>query len=108
MTDKPVLADPLPAKECHTMMEVRAGVDAIDSALVTLLAQRFAYMDAAARIKTERRAVRDEVRKAKVIENVTGFAAEQDVPTDVVRGMWELLVESSIAYELDKWDRLRR
>ncbi|MBZ9779923.1 chorismate mutase, partial [Psychroflexus sp. CAK8W] len=46
------------------MAEVRAGVDHVDRALIALLAQRFAYMDAAARIKPERGAVRDEGRKA--------------------------------------------
>ena len=51
------------------MKEVRAGVDALDRELVALLAQRFAYMDAAARIKPERGHVRDEARKAAVIAN---------------------------------------
>ena len=52
------------------MAEVRAGVDQVDRELVALLARRFAYMDAAARIKPTRDAVRDEARKAQVIANV--------------------------------------
>ncbi|MFQ3665851.1 MAG: chorismate mutase, partial [Sphingomonadaceae bacterium] len=36
------------------MAEVRLGVDAIDRALVALLAERFRFMDAAARIKQDR------------------------------------------------------
>ena len=35
---------------CQTMAEVRVGVDALDRALVTLIAERQRYMDAAARI----------------------------------------------------------
>ena len=42
---------------CRTMKEVRQGVDTVDAALVELLAQRFGYMRAAARIKQDREAV---------------------------------------------------
>ncbi len=105
MTDKPALADPLPAENCQTMIEVRSGVDTVDRALITLLAERFAYMDAAARIKTDRGNVRDEERKAEVIRNVTGLAEEQGIPVGIVRDIWEQLVECSIAYELTQWDQ---
>ena len=40
------------------MTDVREGVDALDRALVALMAERQRYMDAAARIKTDRGAVR--------------------------------------------------
>lgn len=94
-----------PAPEnCTTMPEVRAGVDALDAQLVDMLARRFAYMDAAARIKTERSAVRDEARKRQVIEHVRAAAANAGIPVEAVGEIWELLVEASIAYELDKWD----
>ncbi len=86
------------------MQQVRAGVDATDTALLALLARRFAYMDAAARIKTDRDRVRDEARKAAVIDRAVSMAKEQDIPAETVRNMWEQLVEGSIAYELDKWD----
>jgi isochorismate pyruvate lyase len=66
--------------QCQSMAEVRAGVDAVDQALVALLARRFAYMDAAARIKDSRGAVRDEVRKAQVIANVRAEAVALGLP----------------------------
>jgi isochorismate pyruvate lyase len=104
MTDKFVFADMVPAENCQNMVEVRAGVDAIDAALITLLTQRFAFMDAAARIKTDRDKVRDEARKAAVIGRAMAMAKEREIPAETVRNMWEQLVEGSIAYELDKWD----
>ena len=55
-------------EDCETMPEVRAGVDATDRALIDLLSTRFGYMRAAARIKPERGQVRDEERKAAVID----------------------------------------
>jgi isochorismate pyruvate lyase len=96
------------AADCIDMSEVRAGVDDVDAAIVVLLAERFAYMDAAARIKGDRDTVRDETRKAQVIANVRRAALELRIPQDTVAAMWEILVEGSIAYELDRWDALRR
>lgn len=95
----------LSGPDCTTMAEVRAGVDELDRQLVALLAQRFAYMDAAARIKPERGHVRDEARKAQVIGNAVALAGMVGVPTNVVADLWERLVEGSIAYELAAFDR---
>jgi isochorismate pyruvate lyase len=88
------------------MAEVRAGVDALDAALIDLLARRFAYMRAAARIKPERAAVRDEPRKAEVIEAARRSALALGVPVGLVGDFWERLVEASIAYELETWDQV--
>lgn len=86
------------------MAEVRMGVDALDEALVTLLARRFRYMDAAARIKPERAQVRDETRKAAVIAQARATAAREGVPDGLIAELYERLVEASIAYELGRWD----
>ena len=90
-----------------TMAQVRAGVDEIDRQLVALLAQRFAHMRAAARIKPERAAVRDETRKAQVIENARAEAERLGVPDQVIADLWDRLVEASIAYEMVELDRLK-
>lgn len=95
---------PLAPDDCRTMAEVRAGVDALDAELIRLLARRFGYMRAAARIKPERGQVRDEARKAQVIANARGHARAAGIPEDVVDALWEQLVEASIAYELVRFD----
>ncbi len=97
----------LPPEDCQTMTEVRDGVDALDQAIVRLIAKRYGYMDAAARIKTDRNVVRDEARKTQVLDNVEETARRLGLPAAEVRAIWESLVESSIAYELEAWDRLR-
>ena len=99
------MTNTLPGPACTTMTEVRAGVDQVDRELVALLARRFAYMDAAARIKPTRDAVRDEGRKAQVIANVRALAREVGVPDAAVAALWETLVEASIAYEFEAFDR---
>ena len=90
---------------CMTMTDVRAGVDAVDRALVALLVERFGYMDAAARIKPDRGAVRDEARKTEVIANARAAAAAGGIPADAIAAIWERLVEASIAYEFEAYDR---
>jgi isochorismate pyruvate lyase len=94
-----------PGPECSTMVEVRAGVDALDRELVALLRRRFDYMAAAARIKGSRDAVRDEPRKRQVIAQARAAAEEAGLPGTAVAQMWETLVEASIAYELERFDK---
>ncbi|MBY8828632.1 chorismate mutase [Hephaestia mangrovi] len=94
----------LPGPDCTTMAEVRAGVDQVDRELIALLVRRFAYMDAAARIKPERGHVRDEARKAQVIDNARAAARVAGLPDAVIAHLWDQLVEASIAYELDRFD----
>ena len=98
---------PKAPEDCQTMPEVREGVDALDRELVALLAKRFGYMRAAARIKPTRDAVRDEARKASVIAAAVAEAGSHGIPGDVVADIWERLVEGSIAYEFGEWDRIR-
>ena len=101
------IATPPTAKrpeDCQTMAQVRAGIDTLDRELVALLARRFAYMRAAARIKPEREQVRDEARKAAVITAAQAEAERLGAPAERIAGLWEMLVESSIAYEFEQWD----
>lgn len=95
-------------QDCKTIADVRAGVDALDRQIVALIGERFRFMDAAARIKPERGQVRDEPRKAQVIENARCNAAECGVPVELAGDLYETLVEGSIAYELDAFDARTR
>lgn len=92
---------------CSTMIEVRAGVDDVDRQIVALIARRFGYMDAAARIKPARGAVRDEDRKAQVLANVAAAACAAGVDSALLQRLYEDLVETSIAHELVEFDRSR-
>jgi isochorismate pyruvate lyase len=99
--------NPPDPEQCRSMDEVRAGVDALDAELVDLLARRFAYMRAAARLKPERVQVRDEARKAEVIANARARAEALGLPGEAVALLWDRLVEASIAYEFEHWDQGR-
>ena len=90
---------------CADMTQVRAGVDAIDRAMAALIAERFRYMDAAARLKTDRAAVRDEARKADVIAKARENAGLAGYSPDIAAAVWDRLIEASIAYEFEVFDR---
>jgi isochorismate pyruvate lyase len=96
-----------PPEECRSMAEVRQGVDALDRALVALLAERQRYMDAAARIKADRAAVRDPARIEEVVAKVRAAAREAGLSEAIAEPVWRTLIEQCIAHELERWDALR-
>lgn len=97
-----------PAAECATMAEVRQGVDSLDRALVALLAERQRYMDAAARIKANRGAVRDEARIEDVVAKVKAAARAAGLSEAIAEPVWRTLIDRCIAYEFDAWDGRRK
>lgn len=99
--------DRVKPEDCRTMAEVRHGVDRLDEEILALLGERFRYMDAAARIKPSREAVRDEARKAEVIANVRRLAPGAGVDPETAAVLYEQLVETSIAHEYLEFDALR-
>ena len=95
-------------EDCATMVDVRQGVDALDRALVTLLAERQRYMDAAARIKPNRDAVFDQARIDDVVAKVLVSAKAHNLSPDIAEPVWRLLIDRCIAHEFATYDRTRR
>jgi isochorismate pyruvate lyase len=93
--------------DCATMTEVRQGVDALDRALVKLLAERQGFMDAAARIKPHRGVVRDEARIEDVVAKVKAAAREAGLSEAIAEPVWRTLIDRCIAYEFGSWDKNR-
>lgn len=87
------------------MAEIRAGIDALDRRIVALLATRMRYIEAAARVKSDRASVRDESRKAEVIARACAAADAEGLDASLVAALYELLVERSIAHEFVKFDQ---
>lgn len=93
--------------DCLTMAEVRHGVDALDRALVTLLAERQRYMDAAARIKPSRDVVHDDARIEDVVAKVLAAAEAAGLSPAIAEPVWRTLIDRCIAHEFGAWDRTR-
>ncbi|MBB5279873.1 chorismate mutase [Pacificimonas flava] len=94
--------------DCRTMPEIRAGIDELDRRIVALLAERMRYIEAAARVKETRGTVRDEWRKADVIEKAQATARSEKLDDGLVADLYELLVERSIAHEFVVFDALEK
>ena len=94
--------------DCQTMAEVRVGVDALDRLLVSVVAERQRYMDAAARIKADRHAVRDNARVEEVVARVKAAAREAGLSEAIAEPVWRTLIDRCIAYEFEAWDALRQ
>lgn len=102
-------SEPLPrrhtAATCTTMADVRHEIDRLDRELVALLAERQSFMDAAARIKPHRTAVRDEGRIADVMAKVHAAAAVAGLSPAIAEPVWRTLMDRCIAYEFTAFDR---
>ena len=100
--------DPRTAPEaCASMAEVRRGVDALDRALVQLLAERQRYMDAAARIKSDRSVVHDDARIEDVVAKVLAAAGPAGLSPAIAEPVWRTLIDRCIAHEFEAFDRPR-
>lgn len=103
-----VAVDPRTAPEaCASMAEVRQGVDALDRALVRLLAERQRYMDAAARIKPDRSVVHDDARIEDVVNKVLAAAGPAGLSPAIAEPVWRTLIDRCIAHEFETFDRTR-
>lgn len=93
-----------PPGRCKNMTELRAEIDRIDRALVKLLSERQRYIERAAEIKSDRVAVRDEVRIEDVIAKVLDEALKAGLSAEIAEPVWRTLVERSIALEFQAFD----
>ena len=94
--------------DCTTMAQVRQGVDALDRLLVTIIAERQGYMDAAARIKADRSVVHDRARIEDVVTKVRAAARDAGLSEAIAEPVWRTMIDRCIAYEFGVWDRTRK
>ncbi len=84
------------------MAELRAEIDRLDEALVTMFAERTAYIDRAAEIKTQvLLPARIDTRVEEVVANVRRHAMAHGLPPDKIEKLWRKLIDWSIAREED-------
>lgn len=92
------------AETAETMADVRYEIDRIDRVLVAILAERQSFMDAAARIKPRREAVRDTWRIEDVISKVLAECETQGLSPAIAEPVWRTLIDRCIAYEFGSYD----
>jgi isochorismate pyruvate lyase len=84
---------------CETKEEVRAEIDRIDHALLTLFAERHRYVTRMAQIKTDPHEARDPTRIEAVIAKVRDRSLALDLDEDQAELVWRTLIDWNINYE---------
>lgn len=82
--------------------EVRTHIDALDSQLVALIAQRGECVKAAAAFKTDRQAVQAPARVEAVITKVKAHAAQTGLPPVIIETVYRAMIAAFIDYELEQ------
>lgn len=86
--------------QCTTMADVRAEIDRLDQALMTLFAERWGYIDRAAEIKKPLNLKADiPARVMEVRENARRNAAKLNLDPDFYEDIWARLISHAIAHE---------
>ncbi len=89
----------LPA-DCTNMIDIRAEIDRLDRDLMALFAERAAYIDRAAEIKSGAALpARITARVEEVVANVRAHAVAQGLPPDHFEKLWRDLIDWSIDRE---------
>ncbi len=94
-----------PPAACQDMADIRQAIDSIDQEVIGLWAQRFEYVKAAAKFKTDETAVRAPERFAAMLAQRREWAQEQGLNPDVIEGLYRTLVTHFIDEELKHWQK---
>ena len=85
--------------DCQTKEDVRAELDRIDQALLTLFAERHRYVTRMAEIKTDPHEAHDPVRTAAVLAKQRKRAEELGLDEDQAELIWKTLIDWNVNYE---------
>ena len=89
-------------EDCASMEDVRKGIDHIDEKLVSLIADRFGYVDRAWQFKENPADATVPWRIQEVIDKVRGHAEKRDLPPQLVEALWRQMIGWFIQYEEEK------
>lgn len=97
---EPKMSARRPAKDCTDMTEVRAGIDALDKDLVSLLSTRAGYIQRAMELKQSNGwPARIPDRVEEVVNNAKAEARQQGLDPELVETLWRQLIDWSIEQE---------
>jgi isochorismate pyruvate lyase len=85
--------------ECVTKEDVRAEIDRIDQALLTLFAERHRYVTRMAQIKTDPHEAHDPQRIESIVKRLRGRAEALKLDEDQAELIWRTLIDWNVNYE---------
>ncbi|KAI9134098.1 isochorismate lyase [Acaryochloris sp. CCMEE 5410] len=93
----------LDAQDCRDMTDIRTAIDQLDAQVIALLGQRFDYVKAAAKFKTDAHSVQAPERLKKMLEQRRQWAEKAGLEPDVIEQLYRNLVQYFIDAELEHW-----
>ena len=90
-------------EECQNMSDIRLEIDSLDKKVITLIAQRFDYVKAAAKFKTGEASVKAPERFKAMLAQRRIWAAEEGLNPDAIEKLYYDLVSHFIEEELQHW-----
>ena len=94
---------PRAPQDCADLSQVRVEIDRCDKALVSMIAERFGYVERAWQIKL---GLKQEAnvpwRNQQVIDKVRALATEKGLPPDLCEALWRQMIGWFIQYEEEK------
>lgn len=94
--------------ECNGIAEIRAEIDRIDRIVIAALGERFEYVKAAAKFKSNSSEVAAPSRLSAMLERRRVWAAEAGLDPDIVEKLYRDLVSYFISQEQKHFDELRK
>ncbi|OJX18271.1 MAG: chorismate mutase [Devosia sp. 67-54] len=88
-----------PPSDCTTKEDVRAELDRIDQALLSLFAERHGYVTRMAEIKTDPHEAHDPVRIKAILDKQRKRAEELGLDEDQAELIWKTLIDWNVNYE---------
>ncbi len=92
-------------EECLDMQEIRTEIDTIDKNIIELLGNRFKYVKAASKFKTDENAVKAPERFAAMLVQRRKWAEEKCLSPDIIEKMFRDLVGYFIDQEMKHWKK---
>lgn len=85
--------------DCTTKAHIRTEIDRLDTELVALLTERFAYVQRMAELKTSPDEALVPERVDEVIDRVAAAAQQSGLDEGLTRDLWRRLIEWNIEFE---------
>ena len=93
----------LSPEQCAGMDDIRAEIDMLDKAVVSLIGKRYQYVLAAAKFKTSATSVRAPERLKAMLEKRRQWAEQEGLSPDAIERMFSDLVNHFIEEEMRRW-----
>lgn len=93
--------------ECESLTDIREEIDKLDRQIIALLGQRFSYVKAASKFKTNETTVRAPERFQAMLQKRRVWAIEEGLNADAIEKMYHDLVNHFIDEEIKHWKRTR-